>query len=70
MSTSHRTRGYGWFLYPGLTVLVVFFFGMFSWNVGISLLKQAQQQPLATRFVQLLMQLAPVPAQVKPSDAL
>jgi raffinose/stachyose/melibiose transport system permease protein len=39
MSTSHRTRGYGWFLYPGLTVLVVFFFGMFSWNVGISLLK-------------------------------
>jgi raffinose/stachyose/melibiose transport system permease protein len=39
MSTSHRTRGYGWFLYPGLGVLVVFFFGMFFWNVGIGLLK-------------------------------
>jgi hypothetical protein len=26
----HRTRGHGWFLYPGLAVLVVFFFGMFS----------------------------------------
>lgn len=38
--------------------------------VGISLLKQVRQQPLATRFVQLLMQLAPVPADVKPSDAL
>ncbi|MEY4532773.1 MAG: hypothetical protein RI926_542 [Actinomycetota bacterium] len=39
MSTTHRTRGYGWFLYPGLAVLVVFFFGMFFWNVGIGLLK-------------------------------
>ena len=39
MSTSHRTRGYGWFLYPGFIVLVVFFFGMLFWNMGISLLK-------------------------------
>lgn len=34
-----RQQGYGWFLYPGLGVLVVFFFGMFFWNVGIGLLK-------------------------------
>lgn len=39
MASSTRSRGYGWFLYPGLGVLVVFFFGMFLWNVGISTLK-------------------------------
>lgn len=32
-------RGWGWFLYPGFTVLVVFFFSMFLWNVGLSFLK-------------------------------
>jgi raffinose/stachyose/melibiose transport system permease protein len=36
---ARRQRGFGWFLYPGLTVLVVFFFGMFFWNVGIGMLK-------------------------------
>lgn len=36
---AQRQRGYGWFLYPGVAVLVLFFFGMFFWNVGISLLK-------------------------------
>ena len=38
-SVARRQKGYGWFLYPGLGVLVVFFFGMFFWNVGISFLK-------------------------------
>jgi len=38
--------------------------------VGISLLKQVRQQPLTTRFAQLLVQTAPVPVDVKPLDAL
>lgn len=38
-AVARRQKGYGWFLYPGLAVLVVFFFGMFFWNVGIGLLK-------------------------------
>ena len=37
--TSHRQRGYGWFLYPGFAVLVMFFGAMFTWNIGISFLK-------------------------------
>lgn len=38
--------------------------------VGISLLKQVRQQPLAARFVELLQQMAPVPAQEPPWAAL
>jgi raffinose/stachyose/melibiose transport system permease protein len=38
-SPAHRQRGYGWFLFPGFTVLVLFFGTMFVWNVGISFLK-------------------------------
>ncbi|NBX22918.1 MAG: sugar ABC transporter permease [Microbacteriaceae bacterium] len=36
---SQQRRGYGWFLYPGFIVLVVFFGTMFVWNIGISFLK-------------------------------
>jgi hypothetical protein len=35
---THQRRGYGWFLYPGFLVLVIFFGSMFVWNIGISFL--------------------------------